>query len=366
MADADHPLIASLGDELVDATWLRCPRFAVVPTSPGVRVAYTAMHGVGGAVGAAGLRGRRSPTPTPSWPTVRARRHVPDGLVPEPGGAGCDGPADRPTPRRVDAQWRSPTTPTPTVSAAAIPQPDGSWRRLGGDEIGWLFADYLLANTTVTTGSWSPRWCRRRCSARWRPPRRARAETFTGFKWIARAVLDRPELEFVLGYEQALGYLVASNPLDKDGITAAVLFAEMAAVAAADGRTLQEWLDDIAARYGRHVLADASVRMTPADAAAKVAALRAEPPTRSVGGRGAQHARSIPRPTCCASSSTVACACRSVRAAPSRRSSSTARPSTRTRRRSSPRSRRCSAETTRTASCATPLRTVLAVPGVRW
>ena len=59
------------------------------------------------------------------------------------------------------------------------------------------------------------------------------AETFTGFKWIARAVLDRPELDFVLGYEQALGYLVAERPLDKDGITAAVLFAEMAAASVA-------------------------------------------------------------------------------------------------------------------------------------
>ena len=109
------------------------------------------------------------------------------------------------------------------------------------------------------------------------------AETFTGFKWIARAVLDRPEYRFVLGYEQALGYLVAERPLDKDGITAAVLFAELAAVAAADGRSIQDWLDDIAARYGRHVLADASVRMPPAEAAAKVAALRADPPAEIAG-----------------------------------------------------------------------------------
>ena len=109
-------------------------------------------------------------------------------------------------------------------------------------------------------------------------------ETFTGFKWIARAVLDRPELRFVLGYEQALGYLVAQRPLDKDGISAAVLFAEIAAVAAAEGRTLQQWLDDIAARFGRHVLADASVRMSPAEATAKVAALRADPPG-AIGGR---------------------------------------------------------------------------------
>jgi phosphomannomutase len=97
-------------------------------------------------------------------------------------------------------------------------------------------------------------------------------------------VLDHPEWQFVMGYEQALGYLVAQRPLDKDGISAAVLFAELAAAAQADGRTLQGWLDDIAARYGRHVLADASIRMTPTEAAAKVRAMRADPP-HEIGGR---------------------------------------------------------------------------------
>jgi phosphomannomutase len=110
------------------------------------------------------------------------------------------------------------------------------------------------------------------------------AETFTGFKWIARAVQDHPEHDFVFGYEQALGYLVTDQPLDKDGITAAVLFAEMAAVAASEGQTMQGWLDDIAARYGRHELADAAVRMPPADARARVAELIAAPPD-SIGGR---------------------------------------------------------------------------------
>ena len=35
------------------------------------------------------------------------------------------------------------------------------------------------------------------------------------------------------------------------------MFAEVAGAAAADGATLQDRLDDIAARYGRHVIADA-------------------------------------------------------------------------------------------------------------
>ena len=57
-------------------------------------------------------------------------------------------------------------------------------------------------------------------------------ETFTGFKWIGKIVSERPELRFVFGYEQALGYLVTHRPLDKDGISAAVMMAEIAGVAA--------------------------------------------------------------------------------------------------------------------------------------
>jgi phosphomannomutase len=104
-------------------------------------------------------------------------------------------------------------------------------------------------------------------------------ETFTGFKWIAHTVLANPTRRFVFGYEQALGYLVVGQPLDKDGITAAVLMAEIAALAVAEGVTLQDRLDAIATTYGKHIMADRSVHMVPADGAAAVARLRAAPPT---------------------------------------------------------------------------------------
>ena len=162
---------------------------------------------------------------------------------------------------------------------AAIPQPDGTWRRLGGDEIGWLLADHLLTHTTgddrlVVTTLVSSSLLGTMAADQGVHF----AETFTGFKWMARAALDRPQLRLLFAYEQALGYLVTSRPLDKDGISAAVLLAEVAAVAAEEGTTLQGRLDELAARYGRHVVAERALKMSPPAGQAAVRALQEQPP----------------------------------------------------------------------------------------
>ncbi|MGA1515874.1 MAG: phospho-sugar mutase, partial [Ilumatobacteraceae bacterium] len=72
-------------------------------------------------------------------------------------------------------------------------------------------------------------------------------------------------------------------PLDKDGITAAVLLAEVAALAEAESSDLEARLDWLAERYGRHIMVERSVRMDPADGSAAVARLRATPPDSVAG-----------------------------------------------------------------------------------
>ena len=53
------------------------------------------------------------------------------------------------------------------------------------------------------------------------------------------------------GYEEALGYCVAPDLVrDKDGMTAALVAAEMAASLAAEGRTLLDVLDAVALQFG--------------------------------------------------------------------------------------------------------------------
>jgi phosphomannomutase len=283
LAAEDDPLIEMVGDDLVAAYVTAAPMVRLRGEVPGVPVAYTAMHGVGGEVLLRSFEAAGLPAPH-----VVAEQFEPDGTFPTVSFPNPEEPGAMDLLLEVAAGAGAVAAlandPDADRLGAAIPQADGSWRRLGGDELGWLLADHVLRHTEgsdrlVVTTLVSSSLLGRMAEAYGVHA----AETFTGFKWIARTALDHPELRFVFGYEQALGYLVTGRPLDKDGITAAVLFAEVAALAVAEGVTLQDRLDDIAERFGRHVTVDASVRMDPLDAAAKVKALAADPPAE-IGG----------------------------------------------------------------------------------
>ncbi len=293
LAADDDALIERLDRAVVDRYVAAAPAVRRRPDAAGVPVAYTPMHGVGGRVVLAAFEAAGFPAPA-----VVASQFEPDPTFPtvsfpnpeEPGAmdlvmalASVEG-----------AAIAIANDPDADRVGAAIPQPDGSWRRLGGDELGWLLADHILRHTdgddrlvvtTLVSSSLLSRMAEDHGVHF--------AETFTGFKWIGRTILDHPEWRFVFGYEQALGYLVAPRPLDKDGITAAVLLAEVAAVAAAEGTTLQARLDDINDRYGRHVIADRSIRMEPAVATARVRALLEDPPS-SLGRRRGRRGDVVP------------------------------------------------------------------------
>ncbi len=283
LAPEDHPLIEMLGREQIDAYLAFVPTVRLCPNIPGVPVAYTAMHGVGGATLMEAFDVAGLPAPA-----VVAEQQEPNGAFPTVSFPNPEEPGAMDLlmakAASVHAVVAIANDPDADRLGAAIPTPEGGWRRLGGDEIGWLLADHILRHTSgddrlVVTTLVSSSLLGRMAVAH----DIECLETFTGFKWIGHTVLQNPGKRFVFGYEQALGYLVTTQPLDKDGITAAVMMAEIAAVAVAEGVTMQDRLDAIVATYGRHIMAEKSVRMAPADGAAAVARLRAQPPTE-VGG----------------------------------------------------------------------------------
>ncbi|MEY4743895.1 MAG: hypothetical protein RIR34_1234, partial [Actinomycetota bacterium] len=99
-------------------------------------------------------------------------------------------------------------------------------------------------------------------------------QTLTGFKWISKV----PNLLF--GYEEALGYCVdPQHTPDKDGISAALVIADLAGRLAVSGETLEDYLNQLNSIFGHYSTGQISLRYDDVSIAQnKVAALRQNPP----------------------------------------------------------------------------------------
>ncbi|WP_312871910.1 phospho-sugar mutase [Amycolatopsis acididurans] len=265
-----------LGDEIVDAY---LERVGSVPrgTARSLRVAATALHGVGAgvlvkALARAGFTDVHLVTeqsePDPDFPTVS---------FPNPEEPGATDLLLA-LASRVDADVAIALDPDADRCALGIRERDGSWRMLRGDETGVLLGDYVLTTTdqpdplvatTIVSSSMLGEVAAAR-GARY-------AETLTGFKWLMRAGEG-----LVYVYEEALGLCV--NPdfvRDKDGIAAAVLACDFVASLKEAGRSPLDVLDELSVRFGVHVTDQLSLRVTDLSVRAELmSALRAAPPAR--------------------------------------------------------------------------------------
>jgi len=72
----------------------------------------------------------------------------------------------------------------------------------------------------------------------------------TGFKWIAKMIVDFPEQEFIGGGEESFGYMVGDAVRDKDAVTSTLLLCEIAAQAKAKASSLYQELLKLYVKYG--------------------------------------------------------------------------------------------------------------------
>ncbi|MES2484588.1 MAG: phospho-sugar mutase, partial [Bacteroidota bacterium] len=72
----------------------------------------------------------------------------------------------------------------------------------------------------------------------------------TGFKWIAKMIVDFPEQEFIGGGEESFGYMVGDAVRDKDAVTSTLLLVEIAAQAKAKASSLYQELLKLYVKYG--------------------------------------------------------------------------------------------------------------------
>jgi len=82
-------------------------------------------------------------------------------------------------------------------------------------------------------------------------------ETLTGFKWMGNKTVDlmkaNKKSEILFAFEEAIGFMIGTAVLDKDGISAGVRLAELAVYLNSKGLTLHDQLKTIYEIYGYHV-----------------------------------------------------------------------------------------------------------------
>lgn len=269
--------------DLVDAYVSRVLSLVPDGAARALRIVLTPMHGVGGELASRVLREAgfsdvtvvaEQAEPDPTFPTL---------AFPNPEEPGALDLAFA-TAARVGADLVIATDPDADRCSIAVPDPSAGsgWRQLTGDEVGALLGEQtasavssagtggVLANSVVSSRLLAAIAAHHGLEHR---------TTLTGFKWISR--VDG----LVFGYEEAIGYCV--DPVgvrDKDGISAALKLAVLAAGLGADGRTMTDALDDLARRHGLHATAPLSVRVDDlALIGAAMARLRATPPTHLAG-----------------------------------------------------------------------------------
>ena len=218
-----------------------------------LRIVYTPLHGVGGSVverlfAEAGYANLHSVSeqrePDGRFPTVPFPN-------PEEPGA-LDLAIQLAT--RENADLVIANDPDADRLAIAVPTPSGRWLALTGNQIGLLLADFALFHAHLGERALVL------CSLVSSPMLESIAQAYgahaervlTGFKWVwtAALALEARSYRFCFGYEEALGYSFGRAVRDKDGISAALAFAELTAESQARGVSVLERLHQLYRRHG--------------------------------------------------------------------------------------------------------------------
>ncbi|MFS1463939.1 phospho-sugar mutase [Vibrio lentus] len=143
---------------------------------------------------------------------------------------------------------------------------EASYKMLTGDQVGVLFAHYLLSkphtnNQLVGNSIVSSTLLEKVANSHGA----TYFQTLTGFKWLANIgmQLEDEDNEFLFAYEEALGYTIGTQVRDKDGLSALVVFAQLVEELKSQGRTVWDLLAQISLEHGVHTNAQRSIALDP-------------------------------------------------------------------------------------------------------
>ncbi|WP_394141923.1 phospho-sugar mutase [Vibrio chagasii] len=168
--------------------------------------------------------------------------------------------------KSVDADIACANDPDADRFAVAVRTNDDSYKMLTGDQVGVLFAHYLLSkphtkNQLVGNSIVSSTLLEKVANSHGA----TYFQTLTGFKWLANIgmQLEDEQNEFLFAYEEALGYTIGTQVRDKDGLSAIVVFAQLVEELKYQGRTVWDLLAQISFEHGVHTNAQRSIALDP-------------------------------------------------------------------------------------------------------
>ncbi|KAF8436904.1 hypothetical protein L210DRAFT_3688468 [Boletus edulis BED1] len=191
--------------------------------------------------------------PDPNFPTVR---------FPNPEEKGMECAIS--TAIRTGADYVLAQDPDSDRFSAAERGSDGSFTIFTGDQLGTLFASRVLARYKESGKPLDKLAMVASTVSSKMVEAMARHEGFifvdclTGFKFIGNTALDleRAGYEVLFGYEEAIGFMFGSEIRDKDGISATLMFAEMATELRSQGLTVQGYLKELYEKNSYFVCSD--------------------------------------------------------------------------------------------------------------
>ena len=246
-----------------------------LPAAP-IKIAYTAMHGVGWKLteeifAKAGFTNLHPAleqiTPDGNFPTV---------AFPNPEEKGA---MDLVLKKAAEVAADIVIAQDPDADRLAVAvKSQGQYVQLTGDQVGLIFSEEIAKHKTSGTLASSIV----SCSALSQVAKHYGLDyktTLTGFKWISK--VDG----LVFGYEEALGYCIdPEHVADKDGISASLLIAKIAAREKQAGRTLLDLLEDLGNRYGHYATSQVSIRFEQSAKIAEIiTGIRKNPPKTLLG-----------------------------------------------------------------------------------
>ena len=139
----------------------------------------------------------------------------------------------------------------------AVLDNDGKWFFPNGNQIGILFAEYILNHkkdipengTMITTIVSTPL-----LDTIVKKSGKKSLRVLTGFKYIGEKIrqFENKELDgtFLFGFEEAIGYLIGTHVRDKDAVVASMIIAEMATTFENNGSSIYNEIMKIYEKYG--------------------------------------------------------------------------------------------------------------------